>query len=354
MSIPPRFLPLNQSQGVTRAMDLTGCNTLGLSSQAAMVLDLVDLVQLPHISELAHRLGPPLVLGSGSNLVLPEVLSRLVVRVGLTGITLVEENADVWLIDVAGGESWHEWVRQAINRGWAGLENMALIPGTVGASPVQNIGAYGVELDSRIESVTAWHIPQARMYTLRREECGFSYRDSRFKRDGLGTWIIVSVRFALPRLWQPVMTYPDLARHSLLAQLDPSAITPQQIFDVVCEVRRAKLPDPGVLGNAGSFFKNPVVNAAQFAALKQKFPGLVSYDLPDGNFKLAAGWLIDQCGWKGRRAGNVGVHANQALVLVNYGGADAKELLALAKAVTRNVEDRFGVHLEIEPVVVSD
>lgn len=187
--------------------------------------------------------------------------------------------------------------------------------------------------------------------TLSPAECDFGYRDSIFKRAKRGEWLIVSVRFSLPKLWQPVLTYPDLARHPQLA-LGSQAVTAQAVLDAVCEIRRRKLPDPAVLGNAGSFFKNPVVSAAQHAALRARFDKLVAYPQKDGGFKLAAGWLIEQCGFKGQRSGAVGVHAQQALVLVNYGGAHAAELLALASTISQAIEKTFGVPLEIEPVIV--
>lgn len=339
---------------VLHPADLSSANTLGLPCQAAQVFDLNQVSQLQLVSDIAHLKGAPLVLGSGSNLILPAELTRPVVRVMLSDIELVEKASDAWVIDVAGGENWHRFVSYAVDQGWAGLENLALIPGTVGASPVQNIGAYGVELDSRIRSVTAWHIPTAQMHTFSRDECGFSYRDSRFKRDGLGAWLIVSVRFSLPRPWSPVMSYPDLAHHPVLSRVKREELTARHIFDAVCDIRRNKLPDPNVLGNAGSFFKNPVVSDSQYRQLKLAFPGLVSYPQPQGNFKLAAGWLIDQCGWKGYRDGAVGVHDRQALVLVNYGKARAEDILALAKKIHRSVEQRFGVSLEIEPVVVPE
>ena len=339
---------------IVRSVDLSALNTLGLICQAEHVVDLTALSQLPALSEHALHRGPAVVLGAGSNVVLPTSLNRLVVRVQLKGIELIEQRPDAWIVDVAAGENWHDFVTTAIRQGWDGLENLALIPGTVGAAPVQNIGAYGVELDSRVESVTAWNIPQARMVTFSRKACGFKYRDSMFKQAGLGQWLIVCVRFCLPRPWQPVLGYPDLLRHSVLAGLAPEEVRAQQVFEAVCDIRRTKLPDPAVLGNAGSFFKNPVVSALEFPALKLRFADIVSYPQADGSFKLAAGWLIEQCGWKGKRQGNVGVHARQALVLVNYGHATASELLELAAAIKRSVLDQFGVALEIEPVVVSD
>ncbi len=332
--------------------DLTHSNTLGLACLAGQVLELREPDQLAEISTQRDRGASIFVLGGGSNVVLPERLERLVVRVQLRGIKLIEARTDAWIIEVAGGENWHDFVQTAVANGWDGLENMALIPGTVGAAPVQNIGAYGVELETRIESVTAWYIPEAKMFTFSREACDFSYRDSMFKRAGMGQWLIVSVRFALPRPWQPMLGYPDLACHPMLMQAHGAEVTARQIFDAVCAIRRTKLPDPAVLGNAGSFFKNPVISAEQYANLKQAFPNLVSYSQPDQTYKLAAGWLIEQAGWKGRRVGRVGVHDRQALVLVNYGQASANELLALASEVKDSVNRQFGVTLEIEPVIV--
>ena len=332
--------------------DLTSSNTLGLACQASNVVDLTDCDQLAQLSELALEASQTLVLGSGSNVVLPEHLSGLVVRVRLRGIRLIEKRPDAWIIDVAGGENWHDFVRVAIENGWDGLENLALIPGTVGAAPVQNIGAYGIELDTRIDSVIAWNIPAGKIVEFKRPACDFRYRDSLFKRAGLGQWIIVSVRFALPRPWQPVLAYPDLKRHPLLAATPVTQVTAEQIFQAVCEIRRTKLPDPARLGNAGSFFKNPIISALQFACLKELFPAIISYLQTDSSYKLAAGWLIEQAGWKGCRVGQVGVHDRQALVLVNYGQAKAVELLELAQDIRRSVHQKFGVTLELEPVVV--
>jgi UDP-N-acetylmuramate dehydrogenase len=352
MSNPPPlssdFVPSLQG------MSLTRFNTLGLTCEAKQVLTLSSHDQLPEITARARKAGSLLVLGGGSNVVLPPELDRLVVRVALKGITLVESSDQTtWRIDVAAGENWHDWVEIATKNGWSGLENLALIPGTVGAAPVQNIGAYGVELQDRIESVTAWHIPEGRLVTFPKESCGFAYRDSIFKRDVLGTWLIVSVRFLLPKKWVPVLNYPDLKNHAVLSRLEPAHVNAAQILQAVCEIRRAKLPDPAVLGNAGSFFKNPVVSETQYLLLKKQFSTLIAYPQSDQTFKLAAGWLIERCGWKGKRLGAVGVHDRQALVLVNYGGAQASALLALAQEVRASVKAEFGVDLEIEPVVVS-
>ncbi|MCG7328840.1 UDP-N-acetylmuramate dehydrogenase [Achromobacter sp. ACRQX] len=329
--------------------DLTRLNTLGLASRADAFVALRDPAQLPALSALAQAAPSLLVLGGGSNVVLPECVPGLVARVAFEGVRLLEARPDAWIVEAAGGESWHGFVAACVAQGWDGLENLALIPGTVGASPVQNIGAYGVELQERFHSLTAWDVREARFVEMRAAECRFSYRDSTFKHDEPGRWIIVSVRFALPRPWRPVLEYPDLQRHARLADGAPSA---RDVFEAVCEIRRAKLPDPAVTGNAGSFFKNPIVPAAQREALAARFPGLVSYPQPDGRYKLAAGWLIDQCGWKGKALGAAGVHDRQALVLINRGGATAEDIMGLARAVQDAVADRYGVRLEPEPVVV--
>ncbi|WP_143220648.1 MULTISPECIES: UDP-N-acetylmuramate dehydrogenase [unclassified Achromobacter] len=360
---------------IPRSADLTPFNTLGLRSQAAHYVRIDDPAQLPALSDLAARHGRLLVLGGGSNMVLPAQVDGLVAHMGLRGVRLVEQRADAWIVEAAGGEVWHDFVQYCLAQGWDGLENLSLIPGTVGAAPVQNIGAYGVEMDSRFDSLTAWDVTRRELVHMDRADCRFAYRDSRFKHEPAGRWLIVAVRFALPRPWRPVLDYPDLQRHPGLAGIETgnsesgtgagtatatasstgvgaATVTARAIADAVCDIRRAKLPDPVRIGNAGSFFKNPIVDAAQRDALAARCPGLVSYPQADGRYKLAAGWLIDQCGWKGKSLGPAGVHERQALVLVNRGGAQAADILALARAIQADVQSRFGVSLEAEPVVV--
>ncbi|CAB3625084.1 MAG: UDP-N-acetylmuramate dehydrogenase [Achromobacter pulmonis] len=328
--------------------DLSVLNTLGLAATARACVTLEDVAQLPGLSALAAQYEPLLVLGGGSNVVLPESVPGLVARVALRGVRLLRAEAGAWLVEAAGGETWHGFVAECVKQGWDGLENLALIPGTVGAAPVQNIGAYGVELADRFDSLTAWDVQAGRYVDMSAADCRFAYRDSVFKHQPPGRWVIVAVRLRLPRPWRPVLSYPDLQRYPGLAG-EPSA---RAIFEAVCEIRRAKLPDPAVTGNAGSFFKNPIVSAARRDALAALHPGLVSYPQPDGSYKLAAGWLIDQCGWKGRSLGAAGVHERQALVLVNRGGATAADILALARAIQDSVAERYGVALEPEPVMV--
>jgi UDP-N-acetylmuramate dehydrogenase len=291
-----------------------------------------------------------LVLGGGSNVVLSRDFDGLVLLIALRGRRVAREDDEAWYVEAAAGENWHEFVAWTLAEGLPGLENLALIPGTVGAAPIQNIGAYGLEMGERFASLRALEIATGEIVELDATACRFGYRDSVFKQGGRGRFVIVSVTFKLPKAWTPRASYADLARELATRDQADTAPSAQAIFDAVVAVRRAKLPDPLVLGNAGSFFKNPVVDAVQFDALLAREPELVSYRQADGRVKLAAGWLIDRCGWKGRSIGAAAVHERQALVLVNRGGASGADVLALAQAIRRDVAQRFGVELEAEPV----
>jgi len=335
---------------VPQACSLTACNTLGLASQAAACVALEQVEQLESLSDLARRHTSLLVLGGGSNMVLPPRVPGLVARVALRGLRLVQERGDAWIVEAAAGESWHEVVSACISQGWDGLENLALIPGTVGAAPVQNIGAYGVELADRFDSLQAWNIPERRMVRMTAADCRFAYRDSVFKRARAGEWLIVSVRLALPRPWRPVLGYPDLQRDAELSAGGPP--TARAVFEAVCRIRRAKLPDPAVIGNAGSFFKNPVVDAQLAEALKRYNPALPVWPSQDDRKKLSAAWLIETSGLKGLREGDAGVSAQHALVLVNHGNASGAQIWSLAQRVIETVKQRFGVKLEPEPILI--
>lgn len=334
---------------IQRDVDLGPLNTFGIEAHAARFARLeskADLVAL-HASSEWHA-GPRLILGGGSNLVLAGDFAGLVVQVSLRGRSLLAEEEDAWLVRVAAGENWHELVQWTLASGWPGLENLALIPGTVGAAPVQNIGAYGVELAERFLELEAFDTRTGTFVTLDRAACTFAYRDSIFKGVQHERYLITAVTLRLPRPWQAVLEYGDLK-----ALVAPS---PQQVANAVIAIRRSRLPDPAELGNAGSFFKNPVIDAITHAALKAREPDLVSYPQPDGRHKLAAGWLIERCGWRGRAWPphmRAAVHARQSLVLVNHGGASGAEILALADAIQRDVASRFGVALEIEPNVIG-
>ena len=332
------------------AQDLTAFNTLGLPAFARSFVTLDDMTALPIIGRLLREHDQACVLGGGSNVVLSRQIDSLIVHIGLRGISPISEVDTGYVISAAAGENWHAFVGHCVQAGFYGLENLALIPGQVGAAPVQNIGAYGLEVAQCLHSVTAWDLSRQESVVLDAAECAFGYRDSRFKHEP-HRWIILSVQFRTSKVWQPRLDYPDLQRHSRLADL--ATLTPRDVYEAVCDIRRSKLPDPAVIGNAGSFFKNPVVAAQEYARLKEKFPGVVAYALPDGSAKLAAGWLIDQAGWKGRRLGRAAVHDRQALVLTNAGGADAEDILQLSRAIQTDVMARYGVALEPEPVFVS-
>ena len=341
-------------------------NSFGIAARAH------HLVRVRGVEDVRRALadplgqGPKFVLGGGSNIVLTGDVRPLVLKVESQGRRLVEEDDKSWLIEAEAGENWHEFVRWTLEQGWPGLENMALIPGTVGASPVQNIGAYGVELQDRFDSLDAIDLSTGHTFTMGFEQCAFGYRDSIFKHGpdsrvgassamGLGGRVLIlRVRFRLPKRWRPELAYQDLARK--VAEQPNLRPTPQQIFDWVVEVRRAKLPDPALIGNAGSFFKNPTVTPEQCEDIIARDPKVVFYQLHDGRIKLAAGWLIDACGWKGKSIGHAGVYERQALVLVNRGGANPPctggEVMTLASAIQTSVYERFGIMLEPEPVVV--
>jgi UDP-N-acetylmuramate dehydrogenase len=294
--------------------------------------------------------APKFVLGGGSNIILTRDMPQVVLKVEVRGMRLIQERDDAWIVEAGAGESWHDFVAFTLANGWPGLENLALIPGTVGAAPVQNIGAYGVELEDRFESLDTVDLVTGRTVTLRADRCAFGYRDSVFKHSLAGRTVIMRVRFRLPRPWQPVLGYLDIERKMAETGLrTPSA---RQVFDWVCAIRGAKLPDPKVIGNAGSFFKNPVVTVEQCRDIIGRDPEIVHYPMLDGSIKLAAGWMIDACGWKGKSVGQAGVYEKQALVLVNRGGAIGSEVMLLAGAIQESVYGRFGIRLETEPLVV--
>jgi UDP-N-acetylmuramate dehydrogenase len=348
---------------VENHVPLTAMNTFGIAARAerlARIRGEADLHAL--MREPGWRADGVFVLGGGSNIVLTGDIRKLVLKVEVPGRRLVQEDERGWVVEAGAGESWHGLVDWTLAQGWPGLENLALIPGTVGAAPVQNIGAYGVELQDRFHSLDAIDLETGQPFTLDAAQCGFGYRDSVFKHEragdrgfGLaGRALILRVRFWLPKPWKPVLGYLDLERKRAESGVDaPDA---RQVFDWVCEVRRAKLPDPAVIGNAGSFFKNPSVSPEQCADIIGRDPRLVHYPMPDGSIKLAAGWLIDACGWKGKTVGHAGVYEKQALVLVNRGDEEhpctGGEVMTLARAIQTSVYERFGIRLEPEPVVV--
>ncbi len=330
---------------------LAAMNTFGVVAHAARLVRVRSQREVRQLVDHAE-LGvlPKFVLGGGSNLLLTRDPQELVVKVEIGGLRTVREDASAIIVEAGAGVGWHDLVRWSLEQGFGGLENLALIPGTAGAAPVQNIGAYGLELAQRFDSLDAVDLTTGRVVTLDAAACRFGYRDSLFKHELAGKSIITQLRLRLPKPWRPVLGYADLERH--FGKLGIAAPDAWQIFEAVCAIRRAKLPDPALLGNAGSFFKNPVVNRTIRNEILQDFPEIVSYPLDDGTYKLAAAWMIDASGWKGKSLGRAAVDARHALVLVNRGGASGEEIHALASAVQQAVAQKFGITLEFEPVLI--
>jgi UDP-N-acetylmuramate dehydrogenase len=339
-----------QALPIEHDISLQQFNTFGIPAHARRYLRVEDPAQLALLTaDPALAALPRLVLGGGSNLLITrDEVDSLVLHMALTGKEIVGETGDAILVRARAGENWHGFVQWTLEQGLGGLENMSLIPGTVGASPIQNIGAYGAEVKDLFHSLTAFDFATGTTRTMDGGACRFAYRDSVFKHEDGRDLAVLDVTFALPRAWTPNLRYAELAQ----ALADLAAPTPRQVSDAVIAIRRRKLPDPAEIGNAGSFFKNPVVSGEHCARLLESWPNLVHHAQPDGSEKLAAGWLIDQCGWKGKSLGRAGVYPKQALVLVNNGGATGEEVLALARAIQADVQERFGVLLEPEPVML--
>lgn len=343
--------------------DLTSLNTLNIQSFAEYyyeVFEVDELVKLLNYIRLQQL--PYVVLGGGSNVILPPFIKGVVIRMAITGCQVKPLNSEQAEFVVGAGENWHEFVQHTIQQGYRGLENLSLIPGTVGAAPVQNIGAYGVEVKDHLTEVTvidlsAEVLTQA---TLKNDQLDFEYRNSLFKKNP-GQYIILSVAFSLDKRTPLKTSYGDIAE-----RLGEGEVTAKQVSEAVIAARRSKLPDVSAIPNAGSFFKNPIVSAEKLKTLKEKYPNIISYPLvaeldkcSESNsktggkeYKLAAGWLIQDAGWKGYRNDKVGVHAKQALVIVNHNHGSAGDILSLAKEIRESIEDKFGVLLEVEPVVV--
>ncbi|MNJ99803.1 UDP-N-acetylenolpyruvoylglucosamine reductase [compost metagenome] len=330
-----------------KQFDLSTLNTLGLSSKAefyaevAFLSDFQSLLKDPSSRSLKWSL-----LGGGSNLVLPPEVNGLVLKVAHKGKSLAGQDADAWFVKVSAGENWHEFVQWALSQGYWGLENLSLIPGTAGAAPIQNIGAYGVEVKDLIHEVICLDLSSGETKTFSNADCHFSYRESFFKQEGHGKYMVWEVIFRLPKKNQLHLEYGDIKKEVERLGLEA---TPLNIAQAVISIRQTRLPDPKVIGNAGSFFKNPIVSKAKRDQLFAKHADLVNYPFGD-QYKLAAGWLIDRSGWKGKNLGPVGMFERQALVLVNRGGANAVDVWRLADQVCADVQGQFGVVLEAEPI----
>jgi UDP-N-acetylmuramate dehydrogenase len=325
-------------------------NTFDVDVQARLFAEANNDAEVREALVLAEQRGLPLLpIGGGSNLLLTGDIEALVLRMASRGLRIVEDDGARVLVEAEAGEPWHPFVLWTLQQGLAGLENLSLIPGTVGAAPMQNIGAYGVEIKDVFAGLTALDRQTGELREFDLQQCNFAYRDSLFKQQP-GRWLILRVRFALTRQAQLHLDYGPVRQRLQAEGIETP--TPSDVSRAICAIRSEKLPDPAQLGTAGSFFKNPLVPVALAERIRAEHADLVSYPAGEGLAKLAAGWLIERAGWKGFREGDAGVHRLQALVLVNYGAATGSQLLELARRIQRDVLERFGVELEIEPNVL--
>ena len=326
-------------------------NTFGIDQKASKFCEITttqDLISLVKGGSLTGQ--PLLVLGGGSNLLLTKDFDGLVLKNGIKGIEVVEETGAYVRVKVGAGENWHAFVMYALDHNWAGIENLALIPGTVGAAPMQNIGAYGVEIKEVFHSLEAVDLSTGSLRVFDKAACDFGYRESIFKKELKDKYVITSVIFQLNK--QPTFNTSYGAIADTLSEMGVQELSIRAIADAVISIRQSKLPDPAQIGNSGSFFKNPVVHKSLYASIKSEFPNVPGYPVSEDEIKIPAAWLIEQAGWKGYRSGQIGVHQRQPLVLVNYGGGKGQDILALARQIQKSVKDRFGVILNPEVNII--
>jgi UDP-N-acetylmuramate dehydrogenase len=336
---------------IQQNISLKSLNTFGIEASAKEFVDIQSREELEVLCcnfNLIDR--NVLVLGGGSNMLLTKDVDGMVIKISIKGIEIVKEDTEHVWVKAMAGEVWHDLVLWTIDKGYGGLENLSLIPGCVGASPMQNIGAYGVEIKNTFESLEAIAIDGGEFTEFTHSQCKFGYRESIFKQEAKGKYIIVSVIFKLSK--RPVVNISYGAIQQTLAKHGIESPSVKAISDAVIEIRSSKLPNPKVLGNAGSFFKNPEIPNTQFETLKSQFPDIVGYPTTEGFTKVAAGWMIEQCGWKGKVVGHTGSHKDQALVLVNYGGATGHEIWQLAMDIQASVLGKFGVTITPEVNVI--
>ncbi len=332
---------------IQKDISLINYNTFGIDVSADAMASFSSTEELKNIlkDETVKSL-PKFILGGGSNILFTGDFNGIILRNTIPGIVIAEDRQHDVLITAGAGVKWHALVCFCIEKGFGGIENLSLIPGNTGAAPIQNIGAYGVELKDTFHSLKAVDIETAEEITFNNEQCNFGYRDSIFKKELKGKYVITEVTFVLSK--NPVLNLSYGAIELELRNMGITSPDVKAVSDAVCAIRKSKLPDPEVIGNAGSFFKNPEISTDILEQLKKKFPLIISYPLPNGNVKLAAGWLIEQCGWKGKVVGNTGAHKDQALVLVNYGNASGNEIWELALKIKESVFQKFNVDIEPE------
>ena len=330
-------------------ISLKAYNTFHVDAKARRFASFANVEELEGLLSPDSRF-PTLILGCGSNILFTRNFEGLVLKNEIKGIDLLHEDEEYVYVKAGAGENWHQFVLHCISKSWEGVENLSLIPGNVGAAPIQNIGAYGVELSEVFWNLEAFHLQEKKIITFTASDCEFGYRESVFKRKYKNKFVILSVTFRLRK--HPIF---HTSYGSILKELEKTGVKEiniKSISQAVINIRTSKLPSPEQIGNAGSFFKNPTVSKEKFQNLKSKFSNIIGHENTDGAVKLAAAWLIEQCGWKGFRRGDAGVHANQALVLVNYGNATGKEIYDLSKEIFHSVKEKFSLDLECEVNIV--
>jgi UDP-N-acetylmuramate dehydrogenase len=343
---------MSKTPTIRENVDISEYNTMGVAAKARYFVSAKSIEELRSIlSDPTLRTVPKFMLGGGSNVLFVEDFDGLIIHMGIKGKEIVKENQEFVYLKVGAGENWHSLVIYCVEQGWGGIENLSLIPGSVGAAPIQNIGAYGVELEDVFEELEAIHLESGDLKTFSKSDCAFGYRDSVFKNQERGNYIITHVSLKLQK--SPVV---NTSYKALSEKLEDEGINNPGIKDIskaVIEIRQSKLPDPAEIGNTGSFFKNPVLDKPEFDKLEKDYPGIPHYPSGDDKVKVPAAWLIDQCGWKGKRFGDAGVHKMQALVIVNYGNASGKEIWELATKIQKSVQETFGVALTPEVNIVG-
>lgn len=332
-------------------VQLRSLNTMHISAEAQSFITVSnhEILQQIIIDKLFDT-SNTLILGGGSNILFTRNYEGLILKNDLKGILIEEEDNDHCFVRCGGGESWHKLVMFSVEKDLGGIENLSLIPGTAGAAPIQNIGAYGIELKNTLYTVEAVHMHTGETRIFTNTECKFGYRDSIFKSEYRNLYFITAIVLKLNK--RPVFHVSYGAIRDTLEKMNVTELSVKAISDAVIHIRRNKLPDPDVLGNAGSFFKNPEILTEQFEKLQRSFPSIPGYPAPNNMIKVAAGWLIEQCGWKGKRIGDTGAHADQALVLVNYGNATGNEIFTLAKEIQKSVRDKFDIQIQTEVNII--
>lgn len=336
-----------EMQSIQSNYSLQAVNTFGFDVMTDFYTEITSLEELKAlVTNPIWQNIPHLILGGGSNVLFTKPFHGLVIKNNLKGIEVIhKDEKNVW-IKSAGGENWHEFVQYCVENQFAGVENLSLIPGTVGAAPMQNIGAYGVEIKDVFDSLEAFHVPSGEIHTFTLEECRFGYRESIFKHEAKGLYFITSVTFKLSLVPEFRLDYGAI--QETLQTMGITTPTLRAVSDAVCAIRRSKLPNPAEIGNAGSFFKNPEVPQAILQKIQEQYPNVPFYALPNGQVKIPAGWLIEQAGWKGKRFDAIGVHAKQALVLVHYGGGKGQDVANLAHEIQKDIATKFGISLQTE------